>query len=94
MLTVDFDRFPVGPGIAFLTWVWRWSPRISPLYRRGANVVALDMDADELRDVSIMFEAMAAEAKPQQVRPLPPCMVTPTRCRSTTNRLTASLLPR
>ena len=66
MLTVDFDRFPVSPGDRVLDMGCGAGRHAFALYRRGANVVALDMDADELRDVAAMFEAMADEGEAPQ----------------------------
>ena len=59
MLTVDFTRFPVGPGHRVLDMGCGGGRHAFALYRRGAHVVALDMDAAELKDVAGMFEAMA-----------------------------------
>lgn len=59
MLTVDFDRFPVGPGHRVLDMGCGGGRHAFALYRRGADVTALDMDAAELKDVSAMFAAMA-----------------------------------
>lgn len=59
MLTVDFDRFPVAPGEHVLDMGCGAGRHAFAVYRRGADVVALDMDARELRDVAVMFAAMA-----------------------------------
>lgn len=58
MLTVDFDRFPVGPGDRVLDMGCGGGRHAFALYRRGADVTAFDMDAAELKDVSAMFAAM------------------------------------
>ena len=58
MLTVDFDRFPVGPGDRVLDMGCGGGRHAFALYRRGADVTALDMDAAELKDVASMFAAM------------------------------------
>ena len=63
MLTVDFDRFPVGPGDRVLDMGCGGGRHAFALYRRGAHVTALDMDAAELEDVSAMFAAMAQEGE-------------------------------
>jgi SAM-dependent methyltransferase len=61
VLTVDFDRFPVGPGDRVLDMGCGGGRHAFALYRRGADVVAFDMDAAELKDVAGMFQAMADE---------------------------------
>jgi SAM-dependent methyltransferase len=58
MLTVDFDRFPVGPGHRVLDMGCGGGRHAFALYRRGADVTAFDMDAAELKDVAAMFAAM------------------------------------
>lgn len=58
MLTVDFDRFPVGKGDRVLDMGCGGGRHAFALYRRGADVVALDMDEAELKDVAGMFAAM------------------------------------
>jgi SAM-dependent methyltransferase len=59
VLTVDFARFPVEPGHRVLDMGCGGGRHAFALYRRGADVVALDMDAAELKDVAAMFGAMA-----------------------------------
>ena len=63
MLTVDFARFPVGPGHRVLDMGCGGGRHAFALYRRGAHVVAFDMDAAELQDVAGMFGAMAQEGE-------------------------------
>ena len=58
MLTVDFGRFPVGPGDRVLDMGCGGGRHAFALYRRGADVTAFDMDAGELKDVAGMFAAM------------------------------------
>lgn len=60
MLTVDFDRFPVGPGDRVLDMGCGGGRHAFALYRRGADVVALDRSAADLREVEAMFAAMRA----------------------------------
>ena len=66
MLTVDFDRFPVGPGNRVLDMGCGAGRHAFALYRRGTDVTAFDMDAGELKDVAGMFAAMdeAGEVPP------------------------------
>ncbi|MCU1693154.1 MAG: SAM-dependent methyltransferase [Frankiales bacterium] len=63
MLTVDFDQFPVGPGDRVLDMGCGGGRHAFALYRRGAHVTALDMDAAELKDVAAMFTAMEQEGE-------------------------------
>ena len=63
MLTVDFARFPVGAGHRVLDMGCGGGRHAFALYRRGADVVAFDMDAAELKDVAGMFRAMADEGE-------------------------------
>ncbi len=58
MLTVDFDRFPIGSGDRVLDMGCGAGRHAFALYRRGAHVVALDRDEAELKDVAGMFAAM------------------------------------
>ena len=59
MLTVDFDRLGVRPGHRVLDIGCGAGRHAFELYRRGADVVALDQDAAELEGVAVMFAAMA-----------------------------------
>jgi SAM-dependent methyltransferase len=61
VLTVDFARFPVQPGELVLDMGCGGGRHAFALYQRGARVVALDMDAAELKDVAGMFTALADE---------------------------------
>ena len=61
MLTVDFEQFPVEPGERVLDMGCGGGRHAFALYRRGARVVALDLDAAELKDVAGMFAAIAPE---------------------------------
>jgi len=59
MLTVDFDRLGVGPGVKVID-VGAGAGRHSfEAYRRGADIIAFDQDKEELDNVATMFEAMA-----------------------------------
>ncbi|HXA61113.1 MAG TPA: methyltransferase domain-containing protein [Streptosporangiaceae bacterium] len=63
MLTVDFQRFPVTPGDHILDMGCGAGRHAFELYRRGANVVAFDMDQQELDGVERMFGAMRLEGE-------------------------------
>jgi SAM-dependent methyltransferase len=69
VLTVDFARFPVRPGDRVLDVGCGGGRHAFEAYRRGANVVAFDLDPAELIPVTGMFDAMreAGEAGPQAV---------------------------
>jgi SAM-dependent methyltransferase len=64
VLTVDFRRFPVGPGDRVLDVGCGAGRHAFEAYRRGADVVALDHDVVELEQVAATFAAMAAEGQP------------------------------
>jgi SAM-dependent methyltransferase len=61
VLTVDFEQFPVEPGERVLDMGCGGGRHAFALYRRGARVVALDLDAAELKDVAGMFDALRPE---------------------------------
>ncbi|WP_197016176.1 class I SAM-dependent methyltransferase [Actinomadura viridis] len=63
MLTVDFRRFRVKPGERVLDMGCGAGRHAFELYRRGARVVAFDLDADELAGVEKMFGAMRLEGE-------------------------------
>jgi len=58
VLTVDFDRLPVGPGDRVLDMGCGGGRHAFALYRRGCDVVALDRSASDLLEVQAMFAAM------------------------------------
>ena len=58
MLTVDFERFPVAPGDRVLDMGCGGGRHAFALYRRGADVVALDRSAADLVECEAMFTAM------------------------------------
>ena len=63
MLTVDFDRLGIGPGVSVID-VGAGAGRHSfEAYRRGADITAFDMSESDMADVATMFEAMAAEGE-------------------------------
>lgn len=58
MLTVDFDRLGLRAGDRVLDMGCGAGRHAFEMYRRGADVVAFDMDADELSGVLELFGAM------------------------------------
>lgn len=58
MLTVDFDRLGLRPGERVLDMGCGAGRHAFEMYRRGADVVAFDQDADELAGVRDLFGAM------------------------------------
>ncbi|NUS07296.1 MAG: methyltransferase domain-containing protein, partial [Nonomuraea sp.] len=58
MLTVDFARLPVGPGVRVLDLGCGGGRHAFEVLRRGADVIAFDMDQSELDNVAAMFVAM------------------------------------
>lgn len=63
MLTVDFDRLGIGPAVSVIDVGCGAGRHAFEAYRRGADVVAFDRDAAELRSVETMLRAMAAEGE-------------------------------
>jgi SAM-dependent methyltransferase len=61
MLTVDFDRLGLQPGERVLDMGCGAGRHAFEMYRRGADVIALDQDADELAVVSEWLAAMRKE---------------------------------
>ncbi len=58
MLTVDFDRLGLQPGERALDLGCGAGRHAFEMYRRGADVIAFDQDADELSAVRDLFAAM------------------------------------
>ncbi|RNL79539.1 class I SAM-dependent methyltransferase [Nocardioides marmorisolisilvae] len=58
MLTVDFDRLGLKPGDRVIDMGCGAGRHAFEMYRRGADVVAFDQDADELANVLELFGAM------------------------------------
>jgi SAM-dependent methyltransferase len=60
VLTVDYDRLCLEPGHVLLDMGAGAGRHAFESYRRGARVVALDYDHEELTGVAALFAAMAA----------------------------------
>ena len=63
MLTVDFEKFPINPGDRVLDLGCGGGRHAYEAYRRGARVVAADLDPKELPPVGSMFAAMRMEGE-------------------------------
>jgi SAM-dependent methyltransferase len=63
MLTVDFDRLGVGPSVKVIDVGCGAGRHAFEAYRRGADIVAFDRDASELRSVETILQAMASEGE-------------------------------
>ncbi|MGZ8763786.1 MAG: class I SAM-dependent methyltransferase, partial [Acidimicrobiia bacterium] len=59
MLTVDFDRLQLHPGLTLLDMGCGGGRHAFAALRRGANVIALDADGGELKEVRATIGAMA-----------------------------------
>lgn len=59
MLTIDFDRFPITARDRVLDFGCGQGRHAYEAYRRGARVLALDLDGAVLKEVRDMFGAMA-----------------------------------
>ena len=63
MLTVDFEKFSVGPGDRVLDMGCGGGRHAFALYKRGADVIALDYSHKDLVEVGTMFAAIAEEGE-------------------------------
>jgi SAM-dependent methyltransferase len=66
VLTIDFDQLPIRPGERVLDIGCGAGRHAFECYRRGAKVVAVDLNVDDLTAVASMFTAMgeAGETPP------------------------------
>ncbi|MEY2565886.1 MAG: hypothetical protein QOE35_415 [Actinomycetota bacterium] len=64
MLTVDYERLGVRPGDRLLDLGCGGGRHAYEAMRRGADVVALDADDAELKEVAVLVEAVRAEGAP------------------------------
>src|SRR5690606_33677159 len=60
MLTVDFKRLGLRPGDRVLDMGAGAGRHAFEVFRRGGNITALDYNLADLKDVSGLFAAMAA----------------------------------
>lgn len=58
MLTVDYERLRIGPGSTVIDVGCGAGRHSFEAYRRGADVIAFDQNAEELADVDTMLQAM------------------------------------
>jgi len=63
VLTVDFDRLRIAPGTRVIDVGCGAGRHAFEAYRRGADIIAFDQNAEDLAGVRAMFEAMAAEGE-------------------------------
>ncbi|MDO5504339.1 MAG: class I SAM-dependent methyltransferase [Actinomycetia bacterium] len=63
MLTVDFERFPVGPGDRVLDLGAGQGRHTYEVLRRGAEAIAVDLNESDLAEVEAMVGAMAIEGQ-------------------------------
>jgi SAM-dependent methyltransferase len=63
MLTVDFDRLQIGTGTSVIDVGCGAGRHSFEAFRRGADVVAFDQDADELANVDAILQAMSEQGE-------------------------------
>lgn len=89
MLTVDFSRFPLAPGDRVLDLGCGAGRHAFECYRRGAQVVALDQNGEEIREVAKWFAAMKEAGEAPAGPPRRPWRATRSRCPSPTSPSTS-----
>ena len=68
MLTVDFDRLGIGPSMKVIDVGCGAGRHAFEAYRRGADVIAFDREASELRSVDTILRAMAEKGEAPAAR--------------------------
>jgi SAM-dependent methyltransferase len=63
MLTVDFDRLGVRPGVSVIDVGCGAGRHAFEAYRRGAEVIAFDQNAGDLNDVDAILQAMKEQGE-------------------------------
>jgi SAM-dependent methyltransferase len=63
MLTVDFDRLGVGPGVKVIDVGCGAGRHTFEAYRRGADVIGFDQNASDLNDVDAILQAMKEQGE-------------------------------
>ena len=63
MLTVDYDRFAIEPGMSVLDVGCGQGRHSYEALSRGGDVTAFDLNEDDLAEVATMFGAMDAEGE-------------------------------
>jgi SAM-dependent methyltransferase len=63
MLTVDYSRLRIGVGTRVIDVGCGAGRHSYEAYRRGADVIAFDQNAEELAEVDTMLQAMGAEGQ-------------------------------
>lgn len=89
MLTVDFTRFPLAAGDRVLDLGCGAGRHAFECYRRGAQVVALDQNGEEIREVAKWFAAMKEAGEAPRAPPPPRWRATRSTCRSPTSPSTS-----
>ncbi|MGU3503177.1 class I SAM-dependent methyltransferase [Mycobacterium sp. C31M] len=63
MLTVDYDRLGIGPGISVIDVGCGAGRHSFEAYRRGADVIAFDQSVEDLNDVDAILAAMKEQGE-------------------------------
>lgn len=63
MLTVDYDRLGIGPGVSVIDVGCGAGRHSFEAYRRGADVIAFDQSVEDLNDVDAILTAMKQQGE-------------------------------